>query len=69
MVSEKKRLPTILQYLVKHSTTAWADPESFDRGGPTLKTFILFIFLIDEGRKEQYTIIIRSPLAHHRNAI
>ena len=31
-----------------------ADPESFVRGGPTLKTFLVFFY---EGRKDQNTTI------------
>ena len=41
--------------MVSHGC-AYADPESFVRGGPTLTTFFFF-FYFDEGWKDQNTTI------------
>ena len=38
---------------------AWADPENFVRGGPSLTTF----FFVDEGREDPNTIISRPRSA------
>ena len=32
-----------------------ADPGSFIRGGPTLTTFFVVVFLVDEGREDSNT--------------
>ena len=46
-----------------------ADPGSFVRGSPTLTTFLLFVFLVDEGRQDPNTTISGPSLARQRNAI
>ena len=40
------------------------DPERFDRGGPTLTTFFVVVFLVDEGREDPNT----TKVGHHRPA-
>ena len=50
-----------------------ADPERFVRGDPTLTGFFFFFFffvcfLVDEGKKDQNTIISGPLLAHQGNA-
>ena len=43
-----------------------ADPESFVRGGPTLKTILFYFY---EGREDPSTTICGQSLARQRNAI
>ena len=43
---------------------AGTDPESFVRGGPTLKVFFSF-FLADEGREDPSTTICGPPAKRH----
>ena len=43
-----------------------ADPESFDRGGPTLMGFF---FLLDEGREDPNTTLSGPSWTHQLNAI
>ena len=47
-----------------HVLLAYADPESFVRGGPTLT-----MFFFDEGKEEPNITISRPLSIHQRNAI
>ena len=49
--------------------TSCADSESSAREGPTLTTFLLFLFLVDEGREDLNTTKSRPISARQRNAI
>ena len=46
-----------------------ADPESFFRRGPTLTTFFLFRFLVDEGREDSNTTLSGPSSACQQYAI
>ena len=46
-----------------------ADPEKFVRGVPTLTTFFLVLFLVDEGIEDQNTIFRRTEQIMQRNPI
>ena len=51
------------------SSSSYADPESYVRGGCKFMTFFFFIFLVDEGIEDLNTTISGPSSAHQRNAI